>query len=88
MHTSFWFVSAFVSVLILPLITILAFLFIIFDPSLLSQIMPMRVALPGQQADNESHNYIHPSEGPSYIFISPKLNGSNYPAWSNSMERA
>lgn len=50
--------------------------------------MPLRIAPPGQQADIDSHYYIHHSEGPNPICISPKLNGSNYLAWNKSMMRA
>src|SRR3954464_3020886 len=46
--------------------------------------MPPRVAPP----DIDSPYYIHPSEGPNSVCISPKLNGSNYLAWSKSMQRA
>ena len=43
-----------------------------------------------QQAsqDTESHFYVHPSEGPHSVIISPKFNGSNYLAWSRSIQRA
>lgn len=43
-----------------------------------------------QQAsqDTESHFYVHPSEGPHSLLISPKFNSSNYLAWSRSMQRA
>jgi hypothetical protein len=43
-----------------------------------------------QQAsqDTESHFYVHPSEGPHSVLISPKFNGSNYIAWSRSMQHA
>ncbi|XP_058774287.1 uncharacterized protein LOC131648552 [Vicia villosa] len=46
--------------------------------------MPPRVSPP----DIDSPFYIHPSEGPNLVCISPKLNGSNYLAWSKSMQRA
>jgi hypothetical protein len=38
--------------------------------------------------DTESPFYVHPSEGPHSVVISPKFNGSNYLAWSRSMQRA
>jgi hypothetical protein len=43
-----------------------------------------------QQAsqDTESPFYVHPSEGPHSVLISPKFDGSNYLAWSRSMQRA
>jgi hypothetical protein len=44
-------------------------------------------AAPNQQ-DVESVFYVHPSEGPNSVTIIPKLNGSNYLAWSRSMKRA
>lgn len=50
--------------------------------------MPTCVAPSCQQADIDSSYYVHPSEGPSSVCISPKLNGSNYLAWSKSMQRA
>jgi hypothetical protein len=37
--------------------------------------------------DIESPFYVHPSEGPHSVIISPKFNGSNYLAWSRSMQR-
>jgi hypothetical protein len=39
-------------------------------------------------SDTDSPYYVHPSEGPNSLTISPKLNGSNYLAWSRSMQRA
>jgi len=43
-----------------------------------------------QQAsqDTESQFYVHSSEGPHSMLISPKVNGSNYLAWSISIQRA
>jgi hypothetical protein len=38
--------------------------------------------------DTKSPLYVHPSEGPHSMVISPKFNGSNYLAWSRSMQRA
>jgi len=31
--------------------------------------------------------YVHPSEGPNSLTISPELNGSHHLAWSRSMQR-
>jgi hypothetical protein len=39
-------------------------------------------------SDFDSPYYIHPSDGPSSLAITPKLNGSNYLAWHRSMQRA
>jgi hypothetical protein len=41
-----------------------------------------------QQADTESIFYVHPSEGPNTVTVTPLLTGSNYLAWSRSMQRA
>lgn len=41
-----------------------------------------------QQSDSESPYFVHPSEGPNSVIVSPKFNGSNYLAWSRSMQRA
>jgi hypothetical protein len=41
------------------------------------------------QLDQTSPYYVHPSDGPSSVTITPKLNGSsNYHAWARSMKRA
>ena len=40
------------------------------------------------QPDTESEYFVHPSEGPNSLTVSPKLNGSNYLAWKRSMQRA
>jgi len=32
--------------------------------------------------------YVHPSEGPNSVVVTPLLTGSNYLAWSRSMQRA
>jgi hypothetical protein len=40
------------------------------------------------QLDQTSPYYVHPSDGPSSVSITPKLNGSNYHAWARSMKRA
>jgi hypothetical protein len=41
-----------------------------------------------QHADTESIFYVHPSEGPNTVTVTPLLTGSNYLAWSRSMQRA
>lgn len=41
-----------------------------------------------QGLDQESPFYAHPSEGPSSLTVSPKLDGSNYLAWHRSMKRS
>jgi len=38
--------------------------------------------------DTDSPFYVHPSESPTSLNITPKLDGSNYLAWSCSMQRA
>src|SRR3954464_326111 len=38
--------------------------------------------------DPISPYYVHPSDGPSSISITPVLNGSNYHSWARSMRRA
>ena len=43
---------------------------------------------PPSNSDSDSPYYIHPSDGPSSLVITPKLNGSNYLAWQRSMQRA
>jgi hypothetical protein len=40
------------------------------------------------QPDTESVFYVHPSEGPNSILVTPLLDGTNYLAWSRSMIRA
>jgi hypothetical protein len=40
------------------------------------------------QQDTESVFYVHPSEGPNSVLITPPLDGTNYLAWSRSMIRA
>jgi transposase InsO family protein len=39
-------------------------------------------------ADTDSIFYVHPSEGPNTVTVTPLLTGSNYLAWSRSMQRA
>jgi len=41
-----------------------------------------------QGPDQESPFYVHPSEGPSSLTVSLKLDGSNYLAWNRSMKRS
>jgi hypothetical protein len=51
--------------------------------------MPPRVAPVIQApANTDSFYYVHPSEGPNSVVVTPLLNGSNYLAWSRSMIRA
>ncbi|GAU31820.1 hypothetical protein TSUD_58210 [Trifolium subterraneum] len=50
--------------------------------------MPPRVSPPLPPPDTDSIFYIHPSEGPNSVVVTPKLNGSNFLAWSRSMQRA
>jgi len=40
------------------------------------------------QPDTESVFYVHPSEGPNSVLVTPLLDGTNYLAWSRSMIRA
>jgi hypothetical protein len=44
-------------------------------------------AMDNPQLDQTSPYFVHPSDGPSSISISPKLNGSNYHSWAKSMRR-
>jgi hypothetical protein len=39
-------------------------------------------------SDPSSPFFVHPSDGPSSVKVSPVLNGANYHAWSRSMRRA
>ena len=52
--------------------------------------MPPRVApvAQNQQANQDSVYFVHPSEGPNSVLVTPPLNGSNYLVWSRSMRRA
>jgi hypothetical protein len=52
--------------------------------------MPPRIApvVQNQQANQDSVYFVHPSEGPNSVLVTPPLNGSNYLAWSRSMRRA
>ncbi|KAK2450734.1 putative mitochondrial protein [Trifolium repens] len=49
--------------------------------------MPPRVA-PDPSTDPTSPYYVHSSDGPSTVKVSPPLNGANYHSWSRSMRRA
>jgi hypothetical protein len=49
--------------------------------------MPPRVAVP-IVPDTDSIFYIHPSDGPNSVVVTPKLTGSNFLAWNRSMQRA
>jgi len=40
------------------------------------------------QVNVDSIFYVHPSEGPNSVTVTPLLTGSNYLAWSRSMQRA
>ncbi|GAU44842.1 hypothetical protein TSUD_400430 [Trifolium subterraneum] len=50
--------------------------------------MPPRVAPPEPSSDPSSPYFVHPSDGPSSVKVSPILTGSNYHSWSRSMRRA
>jgi hypothetical protein len=53
--------------------------------------MPPRVApIPPQEpsSDPSSPYFVHASDGPSSVKVTPVLNGSNYHAWSRTMRRA
>lgn len=39
-------------------------------------------------SDPTSPYYVHPNDGPSYVSITPVLNGSNYHSWMQLMRRA
>lgn len=51
--------------------------------------MPLHLQPPTHvsNGDIESFYYIHPSEGPNSIRLTPLLNGSNYLSWSRSMQK-
>jgi len=51
-------------------------------------IMPPCQAPIAHQLDTNSPYYVHPSEGPNSILVTPLLDGSNYLAWHRSMKRA
>jgi hypothetical protein len=51
--------------------------------------MPLRVApVLNPSTDQSSPYYVHSSDGPSSVKVTPLLIGSNYHAWSRSMRRA
>ncbi|CAJ2636021.1 unnamed protein product [Trifolium pratense] len=53
--------------------------------------MPPRqapIVAPPQLNNADSIFYVHPSEGPNSLTVTPQLNGSNYLAWNHSMRRA
>jgi len=49
---------------------------------------PRQASTSQSNFDTDSVYYVHPSEGPSSLAISLKLKGSNYLAWSRSMQHA
>jgi hypothetical protein len=51
--------------------------------------MPPRAApVLDPTSDPSSPFFVHPSDGPSSVKVTPVLNGANYHAWSRSMRRA
>jgi len=38
--------------------------------------------------DQSSPYFVHPSDGPSSVMVTPVLNGSNYHSWARSMRSA
>ncbi|GAU31202.1 hypothetical protein TSUD_210590 [Trifolium subterraneum] len=52
--------------------------------------MPPRVApmVTDPSTDQSSPYFVHPSDGPSSVKVTPTLTGSNYHSWSRSMRRA
>jgi hypothetical protein len=53
--------------------------------------MPLRAApipLQDPSCDPSSPYFVHSSDGPSLVNVTPVLNGSNYHAWSRMMRRA
>ncbi|MCI49755.1 hypothetical protein A2U01_0070999, partial [Trifolium medium] len=50
------------------------------------RVAPVQAQAPSNNAD--SILYVHPSECPNSVTVTPLLNGSNYLAWSRSMRRA
>jgi hypothetical protein len=53
--------------------------------------MPPRVAPPpptDPSCDPSSPYYVHSSDGPSSVKVTPLLTGSNYHSWARSMRRA
>ena len=56
-----------------------------------SRVMPPRVSpvhLQQHNLDIDCAFFVHPSEGPNFVIVSPKFNGSNYLVWRRSMQRA
>ncbi|GAU48591.1 hypothetical protein TSUD_405820 [Trifolium subterraneum] len=54
-------------------------------------VMPPRVAPPppaDPSSDPSSPYYVHSSDGPGSVKVTPPLNGSNYHSWARSMRRA
>jgi len=50
--------------------------------------MPPRAApVIVQQTNTDSIYYVHPSEGPNFVTVTPLVTGSNYLAWNRSMKR-
>jgi hypothetical protein len=49
---------------------------------------PRQASTSQSNSDTDSVYYVHPSKGPSSLAISLNLKGSNYLAWSRSMQRA
>ncbi|KEH29684.1 hypothetical protein MTR_4g048330 [Medicago truncatula] len=49
---------------------------------------PRQAPIIVQQANTDSVFYVHPSEGPNSVAVTPLLTDSNYLAWSRSMKRA
>ncbi|MCI33485.1 hypothetical protein A2U01_0054702, partial [Trifolium medium] len=53
--------------------------------------MPPRIApipAPIPPNNTDSFLYVHPSEGPNSVTVTPHLTSNNYLAWSRSMRRA
>ncbi|MCI53575.1 receptor-like serine/threonine kinase, partial [Trifolium medium] len=50
--------------------------------------MPPRLAPPEPSLDQSSPFFVHPSDGPSSVVVTPLLTGSNYHSWSRTMRRA
>ncbi|KAK2409531.1 putative mitochondrial protein [Trifolium repens] len=49
---------------------------------------PAPIIVPPPTNNADSIFYVHPSEGPSSLTVTPQFNGSNYLAWSRFMRRA
>ncbi|MCH87369.1 hypothetical protein A2U01_0008237 [Trifolium medium] len=48
----------------------------------------VRANPPDPVLDNSSPYFVHPSDGPSSVIVTPLLTGSNYHSWSRSMKHA